>query len=129
MDDVTRREVMRMAAAAGLALVGASAAAQEERAGQERAAQQDEPADEKEADGYDGAAERAIVMSAGMTEGEAKCWDYAARTAGAFFDLPEMHPMDKQEVAQAIHVIQNKLLSRPTYRTYLEKAKAAHSGR
>ena len=26
--------------------------------------------------------------------------------------------MDKQEIATAIHVIQNKLLSRPTYRKY-----------
>jgi hypothetical protein len=33
--------------------------------------------------------------------------------------------MDDHEVAHAIHVIQNKLLGRPTYRKYLETAKAA----
>jgi hypothetical protein len=31
--------------------------------------------------------------------------------------------MDRQEIAAAIHVIQYKLLSRPTYRRYLELAK------
>jgi hypothetical protein len=35
--------------------------------------------------------------------------------------------MDKQEVATAIHVVQNKLLSRPTYRRYLESFKKANS--
>jgi hypothetical protein len=32
--------------------------------------------------------------------------------------------MDTQEVATAIHVIQNKLLSRPAYRKYLQIAKS-----
>jgi hypothetical protein len=58
-----------------------------------------------------------------MTEAEADCWELAAKLAGAFFALPKLHPMDNQEVATAIHVIQNKLLSRPTYRKYLELAK------
>ena len=40
-----------------------------------------------------------------------------------FFNLPELHPMDRQEVASAIHILQNKLLSRPTYRKYIEAAK------
>jgi hypothetical protein len=71
-------------------------------------------------------ADRGFVLAAGMTEGEADCWEFAAKTAGAFFALPEMHPMDAQEVASAIHIIQNKLLSRPTYRKYLELAKAHH---
>jgi hypothetical protein len=30
---------------------------------------------------------------------------------------------DRQEIASAIHVIENKLLSRPTYRRDLERAK------
>ncbi len=127
MNDVTRRDVMKMAMAAGLVVAGGAAVGAQES--QEAEAAGEQGVAKKEVDGYDGAAERAIVMSAGMTEDEAKCWDYAARAAGAFFDLPEMHPMDKQEVAQAIHVLQNKLLGRPTYRTYLEKAKAARSGR
>jgi hypothetical protein len=33
------------------------------------------------------------------------------------------HPMDRQEIAVAIHVSQKKRLSRPTYRWYLELAK------
>lgn len=65
-----------------------------------------------------------FVMEAGMTRAEAKAWRLIAEAAGAFFALPEQHPMDKQEVASAVHIIQNKLLSRPTYRKYLELAKA-----
>ena len=63
------------------------------------------------------------VMEAGLTQKEAECWSLTAKAAGAFFALPELHPMDKQEVAQAIHILQNKLLGRPTYRKYLEISK------
>ena len=66
----------------------------------------------------DAAVERGLVIQSGLTEAEADCWVAVAQAAGKFFDLPELHPMDEQEVAQAIHVIQNKLLSRPTYRKY-----------
>ena len=59
-----------------------------------------------------------------MTEAEADCWEAIAKAAGKFFDLPKLHPMDDQEIAQAIHIVQNKLLGRPTYRRYLEMAKA-----
>ena len=65
-----------------------------------------------------------FVIAAGMTEKEAEVWRKVAEVAGDFFKLPELHPMDNQEVASAIHIIQNKLLSRPTYRKYLELAKA-----
>ena len=68
--------------------------------------------------------ERGRVTAVGMTEAEADCWELAANLAGKFFSLPELHPMDRQEIATAIHVVQNKLLSRPTYRKYLEIAKA-----
>ena len=70
--------------------------------------------------------DRECVLAAGMTEAEADCWATAAKLAGLFFALPEQHPSDNAEVAQAVHVLQNKLLSRPTYRTYLELAKKAH---
>lgn len=66
-----------------------------------------------------------FVIAAGMTEAEADCWKKTAEAAGAFFNLPELHSMDSHEVASAIHIIQNKLLGRPTYRKYLENAKAA----
>ena len=65
-----------------------------------------------------------LVMEAGMTREEADCWKKIAEATAAFFALPELHPADKQEVATAVHVIQNKLLARPTYRKYLELAKA-----
>src|SRR5215510_5282921 len=68
--------------------------------------------------------DRDFVMEAGMTADEADCWELIAKAAGKFFELPKLHPMDAQEVASAIHVVQNKLLSRPTYRKYLENAKA-----
>ena len=68
-----------------------------------------------------------FVIAAGMTEDEADCWKKIAEAAGAFFKLPELHAMDSQEVASAIHIVQNKLLARPTYRKYLELAKQAHS--
>lgn len=72
-----------------------------------------------------GKTDRDFVMEAGMTADEAECWELIAKAAGKFFELPQLHPMDKQEVASAIHIVQNKLLSRPTYRKYLETAKAA----
>lgn len=67
--------------------------------------------------------DRELVMEAGMTEAEADCWELIAQAAGKFFELPKLHPMDTAEVASAIHIVQNKLLSRPTYRKYLELAK------
>ncbi len=70
--------------------------------------------------------DRECVLAAGMTEAEADCWAMAAKLAGMFFALPEQHPSDNAEVAQAIHILQNKLLSRPTYRTYLDLAQKAH---
>jgi hypothetical protein len=74
------------------------------------------------------ARDRDFVIAAGMTAEEADCWELTAKAAGKFFELPKLHPMDAQEVASAIHVIQNKLLSRPTYRKYLESARAGRGG-
>ncbi|MCR9202024.1 MAG: hypothetical protein NXI04_25560 [Planctomycetaceae bacterium] len=69
-----------------------------------------------------------FVIAAGMTKDEADCWKLIAEAAGAFFKLPELHAMDSQEVASAIHIVQNKLLARPTCRKYLELAKQSHNG-
>lgn len=99
MDGMTRRTVMQLAAGLSLPLEDDKAKA---------AAKTD----------------RDFVMEAGMTADEADCWELIAKAAGKFFELPKLHPMDTQEVASAIHVVQNKLLSRPTYRKYLEIAKA-----
>ncbi len=101
MDDISRRQVVGAAAVAGaLALAGRAAA------------------DEKPKDGFDEKVEREHVRACGLTDAEADCWVAVAVAAGKFFDLPKLHPMDDHEVAQAIHVIQHKLLSRPAYRKY-----------
>jgi hypothetical protein len=78
---------------------------------------------EKDKNKVDMEADRKFVLEAGLTEQEADCWRLAGELAGKFFDLPKMHPMDDHEIAHAIHIVQNKLLSRPTYREYLETAK------
>ncbi len=106
MANVTRRSVLALGAAA----VAAPSPAADEPAKQDK-----------------GSADRKHVMAAGMTEAEADCWETIARAAGQFFALPKLHPLDGPEVAQAIHIVQNKLLSRPTYRKYLEEAKKAAS--
>jgi hypothetical protein len=77
----------------------------------------------KSNDKVDMKADHKFIMEAGLTAEEAECWRLAAETAGKFFELEKLHPMDTQEVASAIHVVQNKLLSRPTYRKYLAAAK------
>jgi hypothetical protein len=109
MQDFTRRDVLKsLAVAGGVASLPVEINSQ---AGQERSQ------DEKKID-------RQRVIACGMTEAEADCWEIVGEAAGAFFRLPKLHPMDEQEVAQAIHIIQHKLLSRPTYRRYLELARS-----
>ena len=122
MPQPTRREAL--AATAGvLAITGVAQAEQNEKpkaemleAGRRKLTPQEEEQSAK--------ADRKRVIACGMTEAEADCWEAIAKAAGMFFDLPKLHPMDDHEVAQAIHVVQNKLLGRPTYRKYLEMAKA-----
>lgn len=103
MQEYTRRETMALATTAGLFTLLAAAGA----TGQEAKPRTD----------------RECVLAAGMTEEEADCWAAAADTAAKFFRLPKLHDSDAQEIAQAIHVIQSKLLARPTYRRYLELAR------
>lgn len=108
MDDLNRRGMLQGAAGAGLvALLGASGPADAADGGE---------AGEKTLD-------RDCVLASGLTEAEADCWELAAKLAGKFFELPELHPMEKQEITSAIHVIQYRLLSRPTYRKYKEMHK------
>jgi hypothetical protein len=71
-----------------------------------------------------GSADRKAIMAAGLTEAEAECWRLTAAAAGAFFALDDQHPSEKAEVTAAIHIVQNILLSRPTYRKYIETHKA-----
>ncbi len=109
MTKPTRRGALKLTGAAGL--IGALGPAAAHAAAEERVIDELPKVD------------RDFVIAAGMTEAEADCWELAAKTAGKFFALPELHPMDGQEIATAIHIIQNKLLSRPTYRRYVELVK------
>ena len=60
------------------------------------------------------------ALAAGLNQEESRCWELLVEAANAYLALPELHPMDKREVASAIHGVQYKLLARPTYRKYLE---------
>lgn len=111
MNEPNRREALRNTANSGVLL--AFAEPQAERV-EDRVNETPKPPEKP------GDRDRRAVIAAGMTEAEADCWAMAAELAGKFFALPELHPMDKQEIASAIHVIQHRLLSRPTYRKYLE---------
>ncbi len=108
MADVSRREVVGVAALAGAFVLAGQAGAE------------DPPKPKRE---FDEKAEHKRVTECGLTAAEADCWIAVAAAAGKFFDLPKLHPMDDAEVAQAIHVIQHKLLSRPAYRKYKELAR------
>ncbi|MEM8733473.1 MAG: hypothetical protein AAGG44_04590 [Planctomycetota bacterium] len=122
MPNIARRSLMLGAIPAGaLGLLASNAQAQDGASGTDESNAKKSPG--KEA--VSGSADRAAVLKAGMTEQEADCWRKIADAAGAFFQLPELHPMDATEVASAVHIIQNKLLSRPTYRAYLAAHKAA----
>ncbi len=68
--------------------------------------------------------DRSNCIAAGMSEAEADCWELFARAGAAFFALPKLHPAADAEFAAAMHVIQKELLSRPTYRRYLELSRA-----
>jgi hypothetical protein len=107
MDDLTRRDALGRSAQLGmlgmLAVGGPAAAAA--------------PADDEAAQR---ALDRDCVIASGMTEAEADCWEQTGILAGKLLALPELHPMERQEISSAIHIIQYRLLSRPTYRKYRE---------
>ena len=105
------------------ALKGAVAWSACEGAGLAAATDQDKKPDHTKPSPKD----REFVIEAGMTPDEADCWELIAEAAGKFFTLPKLHPMDAQEVASAIHIVQNKLLSRPTYRRYLDNARKGNA--
>ena len=50
--------------------------------------------------------------------------ELAAALAGQYFRLDVLHRSDRAQVVDAIHVVQNKLMSRPTYKKYLKLAGA-----
>lgn len=109
MDELTRREVLKTFTVAGT-VSGLPSEPQTQKGG-------DMTDEEKKID-------RQRIIACGMTEAEADCWETLAEAIGMFFKLPKLHPADAEEVALAAHVIQQKLLSRPTYRKYLELARS-----
>jgi hypothetical protein len=121
MPQPTRRDAL--AAVGVLAMTGFAHAEQDEKPKSEMLKEGKRKLTPKEEE-QSAEADRKRVIACGMTEAEADCWEAIAKAAGKFFELPKLHPMDDHEVAHAIHVIQNKLLGRPTYRKYLEMAKA-----
>src|SRR5262249_1008196 len=108
MNELTRRNLLHCAAGTGLLAAFTIPAMAEANDG---------PADKPPKN------DRDCVVAAGLTSDEADCWELTAKVAGKSFELPELHPMEKQEIASAIHVIQYRLLSRPTYRKYKETVK------
>ena len=114
MEDLTRRGALAVAAAAGAAIWGAAYASPRDDKDKPKTAMTEK----------DRALDRERVLACGLTGAEAGCWEAVGLAAGKFFELPKLHSMDDHEVAHAIHVIQHKLLSRPTYRRYLELAKS-----
>jgi hypothetical protein len=67
---------------------------------------------------YEGAPDGYAATGADATEIEA--WDALGHVARLMMhDLKPMHPMEKTEYAEALHTLQNALLARPAYRTYL----------
>jgi hypothetical protein len=125
--EMNRRDALLLAAGSAAALASAAVLAQTSAAGSappEPLKTSDKPAGQdlspQQADD-----DKSRIMQAGMTEQEAECWELCATLAGKLFDLPKLHVMDDHEIAHAIHAIQNRILCRPTYRKYLEIAKAA----
>ncbi|MFI7273578.1 hypothetical protein [Streptomyces sp. NPDC049879] len=68
--------------------------------------------------------DRRRVLTLGFSEAEADCWLLVARAGAAFFALPETHPAEAPDVADALHVIQRILMQRPAYRRYREMGEA-----
>lgn len=114
--NISRRQAMLMSVAAAAAAL-ASGAATADQCGDDRVG--------KGADAQTWAEERRKVIGLGFTADEADCWVLVGRAAQKFFELPKLHETADKEVAEAIHVIQYRLMSRPTYRRYLGRDGAA----
>jgi hypothetical protein len=108
LDELTRREVVKSIAVAGA--FSDLSVEPKLQAGVQRSDKERKPG-------------RQRVIACGMTEAEADSWEALAEAAGNFFRLPRLHPTDADEVAQAVHIIEYKLLSRPTYCKHPELAR------
>jgi len=59
---------------------------------------------------------RRNLVELGMTEAELDVWYALAPVAGAMLELPELYPMQKEEIAHDFHKLQSRLLARPVFR-------------
>jgi hypothetical protein len=109
MDALTRRAAIGATAGFGAAAIASCLPT---------AAGQEPPAGATESQESVAALDRKRVLECGFTEAEADCWQQLNQTAAMFFALPKLHAMDDHELAHAIHVLQYRLMSRPTYRQY-----------
>ncbi len=62
--------------------------------------------------------DRDLLIEAGLSELEADVIVATAEVWNKFFLLPIMHESDRREVEFALHVIQEKVFSRPIYDKY-----------
>ena len=62
------------------------------------------------------------LLNAGMTDDEVKAFMLTVDCANAILALPVLHPMDREENCHAIHVVQEKLMSRPAMRAIRGKS-------
>ena len=73
--------------------------------------------------------ERKLALASSLTEQEADCWIAVAEAASQFLALPQFTDTDRREAIHAIHQLQDKLMKRPAYRTYLQRANVVHHNR
>jgi hypothetical protein len=66
----------------------------------------------------------AIDIVPGFDEDENEAWNAVAYAASVCLHLEPTHPMEKEELAHAFHIIQNYLLARPTYKAYVASVEA-----
>ncbi len=122
MDDLTRRDALAYAAAAGATAWTAAQGAVP--AGQQKPEAAPQEKLKTTLTDKERALDRERIIASGMTVAEADCWELLAQCAGKYFELPKLHVMDDHEISHAFHVLQYRLLGRPAYRRYLELAKA-----
>jgi hypothetical protein len=119
---MTRRAALRSAGVAGLAAAGVAAPGI--AAADDRPAPPPPPGPGPARWTEFELKDRRAVLAAGLSEAEADAWLLMNRAGAKLLALPQQHPSDLPDMVDAIHVIQNKLLARTTYRRYLD----AHAG-
>ncbi|RZS40757.1 hypothetical protein EV193_10370 [Herbihabitans rhizosphaerae] len=123
MEEISRRRVLRSTAAVAavtpLLAVPAAATASEPR---KPGSSESESTTSRENRDWtqEELKDRARVLEVGFTEDEADAWLLVNRAAAKVLSLPELHPSDRADWADAIHTLQNRLMLRPTYKKYRE---------